>query len=419
MTNNCIKIDYLTISCLPGSSKDSREALVQKALYALGIDQLQSCFEFMCTNYRYEMILRYQNISIKIPSEKRFANTGVCFEFTGSGFDYYENYLAMNKRTDIHSALNRFRLLYLDGYKTKCSRFDIAIDDKCFGEDKPLLNLDIIEGVLKSHCFVSHFRRSDPKRESGELVPIFKVPAPSTYDDSLPFDIIESMNLSTCRVGKTIYLGKEHSSRSVRIYDKMAEQEVKGAKLPEDLKHWVRFEIELHDNNAGAAFSKFLDCKDPTDFSKYVSRVSYDLIRFVDKDHSRRYNCTVCDWWLKFLGCLSDKGMYINKLSTNQYLRSKRYFNQCLSAILSRLFLVDPLQFVQGLKDGMSKLSKTADRIKADYYAYQGLSPGDKKAAVEEVYRSVSGEDYWRMFADQTEGDFDERMLKLFEQVAY
>lgn len=417
MTNNCIKIDYLTISCLPGSSKDSREALVQKALYALGIDQLQSCFEFMCTNYRYEMILRYQNISIKIPSEKRFANTGVCFEFTGSGFDYYENYLAMNKRTDIHSALNRFRLLYLEGYKTKCSRFDIAIDDKCYGDDRPILILDTIEEVLKSRYFISKFRRSDPKEESGDLVPIFKTPAPSTYDDSLPYRIIESMNMSKGNIGKTIYLGKRKSSTSVRIYDKLAEQEVKGEKLPEDIKHWVRFELEFHNKNAGAVFSKFLDCKDPVDFSKYISRVSYNLIRFVDKDHSRLYNCTVCDWWMKFLGSMSDKGMYINKLSTNQYLRSLKYAKRCLAAILYAIFTCEPHQLVNILNDGSSKPSKTAELIVSDYHAYQSLSPGDKTAAVEEVYRSVSGEDYWRMFADQTEGDFDERMMSIFEQV--
>ena len=99
----------------------------------------------------------------------------------------------------------------------------------------------------------------------------------------------------------------------------------------------------------------------------------------------------------------------------NQQARCvRRDTKQALSAIYN----CEPRQLVYILNEGADKPSKTADRIKADYIAYQGLSPGDKDAAVEEVYRSVSGEDYWRMFADQTEGDFDERMLKLFEQVA-
>ncbi len=186
-----------------------------------------------------------------------------------------------------------------------------------------------------------------------------------------------------------------------------------------DLNHWVRFEIEFHDKNAAAVLSKFLDCKTDSDFSKYISRVSYNLIRFVDKDHTRLYNCTVCDWWMKFLGSLEDKGMYINKLSTNSYLAYKKYSKRCLAACLAALVSCEPDQLNVLLEEGKANPTKSSLRIEADYKAYQGLSPGDKKAALEEAYRTLSGEDYWRMFADQTEGDFDERMRNIFEEVAY
>lgn len=419
MTSNCIKIDYLTCSLKPGTSADSKEAALGKLLFMLSLDGLQKDFLLMCSNFRYEAIYRYQNISIKIPSDEKFAKNGICIEMSGTGVDYYENYLAIHKKITLREAFNRFRLLYLEGYETKCSRIDVAIDDKCFGDDRPFLDLDQIEDVLKSGYFISKFRRSDPNDESGDFVPIFKRPAPSTYDDKLPYRIIESMNMSSGLIGKTIYLGKRKSASSVRIYDKLAEQQVKGEKPPADLKHWVRFEIEFHNKNAAAVFSKFLDCKDDLDFSNYISRVSYNLIRFVDKDHTRLYNCTVCDWWMKFLGSIDDKGMYINKLSTNSYLAYKRYSKRCLAACLAALVSCEPDQLNVLLEEGKANPTKSSLRIEADYKAYQGLSPGDKKAALEEAYRTLSGEDYWRMFADQTEGDFDERMRNIFEEVAF
>lgn len=418
MTSNCIKIDYLTCSLLPGTSTDSREAALSKLLYMLGLDGLQKEFMLMCSNYRYEAIYRYQNISLKISTEEKFAKNGICIEMSGTGIDYYQNYLAMHKNLTLREAFNRFRLLYLEGYKTQCSRIDVAIDDKCFGDDRPILCLDQIEHVLKSGYFITKFRRSDPIEESGEIVPIFKLPAPSTYDDKLPYRIIESMNMSTGLIGKTIYLGKRKSLSSVRFYDKLVEQQVKGEKPPDDLKHWVRFELEFHGKNAGAVLSKFLDCKDDFDFSKYISRVSYDLIRFVDKDHTRLYNCTVCDWWLLFLGSLEDKGMYINKLSTNHYLAYKKYAKRCLAACLAALVNCEPDQLNVLIEEGKANPSRSSMRIESDFNVYQGLSPGDKKAALEEAARTLSGEDYWRMFADQTEGSFDERMRNIFEEVA-
>lgn len=420
MTKNCIKIDWLTCSLKPGSSSDSREAVLDKILCALSLDGLWKNFVLMCSNFRYEAIYRYQNISIKVPSEAMFSHNGICIEMTGSGIDYYENYLLMHTKDSLWKAFNRFRLLYLEGYKIGCSRMDVAIDDKCFGKKSiPLLDLDQIEEALRSLWFVTKFRKGIPPRESIELVPIFKLPAPSTYDDTLPSDVINSTKLSTGKVAKTIYLGVAHKSpSSVRIYDKYAEQQTKGADLPPDLTHWVRFELEFHEENSMAVFSKFLDCKDVRDFSCYISRVIYDLIRFVEPDHTRTYNCTVCDWWMKFLLSIENKGMYINKLSTNKYLRSRNHLFRCFAAILAAHDECDPNFIPFLIEYGKAHPSKSSEAVKIDCKAYNGLSPGDKQAALEEASRTLSGDDYWRMFADQTEGDFDERMRNTFEEVA-
>lgn len=419
MTKNCFKIDYLTVNLLPDSSKDSREAALEKLLFALNLDGLWKNFLFMCSNFRYEAIYRYQNISIKIPAENMFAKNGICVEMSGSAIDFYENYLAMYKKTTLWKAFNRFRMLHLEGYKNTCSRIDIAIDDKCFGNVAPILDLDQIEEALHSLCFVTKFRFGVPPRASGKLVPIFKLPPPSEYDDYVDYNVINSTKLCTGKVAKTIYLGVNHeSASSIRIYDKYAEQEKKSVKLPPDLKHWVRFELEFHEQNSMAVFSKFLDCDDFNDFSSYISDVIYNLIRFVVPDHTRTYNCTVCDWWMRFLGCIQGKGMYINKLSTNKYLRARNYLLRCWAANLAALDECDP-HFISSLIEyGRSHPTKSSNLVKSDCFAYRSLSPGDKNTALEEASRTLSGEDYWRMFADQTEGDFEERMKNIFEKVA-
>lgn len=419
MTKNCLKIDYLTVSLIPVNCKDSREAALDKLLCALNLDGLWKNFVLMCSNFRYEAIYRYQNISIKIPPESMFSRNGICVEMSGSALDFYENYLTMYKNTTLWKAFNRFRMLHLEGYKNTCSRIDIAIDDKCFGNVAPILDLEQIEEALRSLNFVTKFRFGVPPRSSTKLVPVFKLPPPSEYDDDVEFNVIDSTKLHTGKIAKTIYLGVNHqSASSIRIYDKYAEQQKKSVDLPPDLKHWVRFELEFHGDNSMAVLSKFLDCEDVKDFSNYISDTIYNLIRFVVPDHTRTYNCTVCDWWMKFLGCIQNKGMYINKLSTNKYLRGRNYVLRCLSAMLAVLNECDPSFIPYVLEYGAAHPTKSSNFIKSDCFAYRSLSPGDQKIALEEVSRTLSGEDYWRMFADQTEGSFDERMKNIFEEVA-
>jgi len=212
------------------------------------------------------------------------------------------------------------------------------------------------------------------------LVPIFKLPPPSTFDDDLLFTVINSMKLSTGHTAKTIYLGVVHESpSSIRIYDKFAEQQVKGAKLPSDLNHWVRLELELHEKNSMAVFSRFLDCKDIRDFSKYISRCIYYLIRFIEPDHSRTYNCTVCDWWMKFLESVDGSGMYINKLSTNKFLGAKRYLLR-ISAFLAAVNEIDPdyiyrpFILTKSIRCDIIAISKATARVAAWILCYKLLS---------------------------------------------
>ncbi len=408
-----MKVDYLTISLLPGQSGATKQEAVDRLLKAMLIEEWQTLFEVCGSDYNYEIIMRYANVSLKIPRDKKYKRNGICLEFSGSGIDYYQNYLRQSKATDLRTVCSRFLLLYKFGYKTKSSRFDVAQDDKCFGDDKPLLVIDDIEKLLKDRAFVTKFRRSEPDVESGELVSAFKV-EPNEIDDKLTYEKIESMNLSTGRLGKTIYLGKRKSASYIRIYDKLAEQEVKGGELPPDLKHWVRFEVEFKKNNASSVFYHFCNSKNDKEFSAYMSRCFFDLIRFVDMDHSRRYNCTVCSWWLKFLGNMADKGITVNKLSQNQYLKSRRYLIEQMCAIIYALSECDPDVFYETYNRGQHKVSKTKMRILSDFKAYQSLAPPEQLRELENVNHVMTGEEYWRLFTgDQSDREFDRQMFHL------
>lgn len=407
-----MKCDYLTISVLPGSSGLTPEQLLEMAMKALMIEDWWNFFEYKTSNRSYAYIYRYSNVSIKIAHPGNYYKNGICFEFSGQGIDYYENYLSCHKNVNLRTALNRFRLLYKYNVKTKCSRFDVAIDENCYDDELPLLDLELIEETLKSRAFVSKFRRGEPKVESSELTSMFFV-QPEEIDSSLPLQIYKSENFSSGRIGTTIYLGKRKSNSFVRFYDKLAEREVKGDKeIPENLKSWTRFEIEFKKKNASSVFAAFLDCENDKEFSKYMSRVSFELIRFVDKDRSRLYNATVCDWWLKFLDSMSDTGMIINKLSQNQYIRSRKYVKKNLIALLSALNECDDKFIDEVLEDGQHVITKTKQRIIQDFNALSVLSEYDQKKEFEKAEHVQTGEEFWRLFTSEDSSAFGERMFK-------
>lgn len=409
-----MKIDYLTISMKPGSSGWDRDTAVQRMLDALMIDEWLPFFQSLRSDRFYEDIREYSNVYLKIPSVERFEKQGICIEMTGQGVDYYQTYLQLMRHTDLRTALHRFRGACRMGAVTKCSRIDIAVDDKCFGEDLPKLDIDLIENTLKSRAFVSKFRRSEPIQESCELQSAFLV-EPEKIDEKLPYRCIDSMNMSSGRIGKTIYLGKHTSATYIRIYDKLAEQEVKGAELPDGLTAWTRFEVEFKKNNAGAVFSAFLDSETDEQFGAWFSRVVYDLIRFVDMDRSRRYNATVCEWWLNFLGVISDQKLEIHKRNQNRYVRTRKYFNTSMAAALFALVECEPENLYTILSEGAKSTSRTKMQIKNDYKALQNLPPGEAWAVVEESSREETGLEYWRSFS--IDPNFDKKLQEIYYRV--
>ena len=280
MNADVIKIDWLEVSLLKDKSESSvGEALID-LLETFHLDPYFSEFERVGSNYAYTDIYRYQNININIPSEERFSGSaisgmrrGISLIFSGSGLSYYQSCLLCKPYT-LHSVCCGFLALVKKGYKVKCNRIDIACDDKCFGDDKPCLDLDVIQKYLMSGAFVSRFRKAEPVRESGEFVSSFSVD-PEVIDQTLPYQLYDSADISKQIYGRTIYLGKRTSNSFVRIYDKKSEQLVKGEELPTDLTSWIRFEVEHKKSVAMGVFVNYCKCDSDEDFSRFFSSVIF------------------------------------------------------------------------------------------------------------------------------------------------
>lgn len=238
---------------------------------------------------------------------------------------------------------------------------------------------------------------------------------PQKIDPKLPFSEILSQNISTGRIGRTIYLGKRTSGSYIRIYDKLAEQEVHGHKVEEGLTAWNRFEIEFHRQNAGAVFAAYCDCETDEQFGEFIAGVAYNLIRFVDMDRTRSYNATVCKWWLDFLGEFKDQKLEINKRSCNRYVRLRNYLNKSMSAALFAVLQCDPENLFTILAEGAKSVSNTKMQIINDYNILKNLPPGEAWVEVEESSRELTGLEYWRSFS--IDPDFDKKLQDIYNRV--
>lgn len=410
------KIDYLTISCLPGKTDWTVTEMLDKLLKALLIEDWLPWFVKVGSGYGYDEIYRFNDVSLKISSPHNYNRMGICLEFSGNGIAYYTEYLKLQRGITLRTALNRFRCLCQFGCKTKCSRIDWAIDEKCGVDDQRFLDLDRIQHQLIDRHFVSLFRKTDPERVSGELQSCYKVDT-GMIDNNLPFTFIQSQDVSTGTIGKTIYLGKRRSGTYIRFYDKLAEQIAHKGSVPEGVKSWVRFEMEFHKHNAGSVLTKYLDSDSDEEFQDFICGLSLKLIRFVDPGRSRRYNCVTSKWWLDFLGNAKKANLTIHKPKRNKFLNFLLAFQKQYGATFSRAVKCCPDYLVSVLENGLKTSSKTADLISADYNAVKDLPPNYFNEELSKVLQAQSGEDYWRSFTDFDEREFNGRLSSLFRIV--
>lgn len=409
------KMDYLTLTLLPAKSNWTINEALEKLLKSLFIDDWLPYFKYVGSGQGYAEILRYNDVSLKIPNQHRWDKQGLCVEFTGNGLDYFVEYLRFNRGLRLRTVLNRFRCLCQFGCKTKCSRLDWAVDQQCFGDEKPLLCLQRIYDTLLAGNFVSKFRKADPSDESCELQSCYKVDA-GLIDDKLLFRCIKSQDLSTGKIGMTIYLGKRRSGTYIRFYDKLAEQLAKKGSVPDGCTSWVRYEMEFHRENAAAVLTKYLDLPED-EFQAYICGLSLSYIRFVDRTRSRKYNCVTTKWWLDFLGNAKKASLIHHKVKRNKFLNFMLAFKKQYGATFSRAVQHCPGFLMSVIEGGAHMTSKTADQITADYNAIKGLPPNYYDHVWDQVLKPESGEDYWRSFTDLDELTFSRRLSALYRDV--
>lgn len=415
----CKPSDYITISLLPGEVECDREGALYQLLRALYIEGWQEMFEYKCTTSRYESISRFGNVQLKIPYADNFEKQGICIEFSGQGVDYYIEYLTINKKTNLRDAMSRFIGLCKFGFKTKCSRFDVAFDEIMLQSEtfEPFLDLDRINGYFMERKFVTRFRKGYPSHVSSEISTAVKSDDVNDMDSSVFYNRIESMNLSSGRIGKTIELGKRGSSSFIRFYDKLAEQEAHKYDVPADYKSWVRFEIEFRRDNACSALIDYATAKSDEAFAARMASVAIGLVRFIEIDHSRIYNCSTAEWWSGFLNYARKGRLMHIKPKFNRYIRALDSKIRTQSSTLASLVVCRKDNLKSILMEGLKHKSKSAEAIYNDYQAIRLLSDEEYERVYKESTTPLTGYEFWKCFKSISDEEFEEFIDKIFEEL--
>lgn len=415
----CKVSDYITISLLPGEVVCDVEGALNQLLRALYIEDWAEMFEYKCTTSRYESISRFGDVQLKLPYADNFEKQGICIEFSGRGVDYYIEYLTIKKKTTLRDAMSRFIALSKFGFKTKSSRFDVAFDEIMRQSETyvPYLDLDRINNYFMERKFVTRFRRGYPQHVSAEIKTAVNFDDVNEMDKSVPYNCIESMNLSSGRIGKTIELGKRGSASFVRIYDKLAEQEAHKYEVPADYKSWVRFEMEFRKDNACSVLIDYATAESDEAFAARMASVALGLIRFIEIDHSRIYNCSTAEWWSDFLGNAQKGKLMHIKPKFNKYVRGLDSKMRTQSATLASLVMCRASNLKSILVEGLKHKSKSAEAIYNDYQAIKMLSDEEYERVYKESTTPLTGYEFWKCYKSVSDEEFDKFIDGAFESL--
>lgn len=314
------QIDWLTLTCLT-SNEIHLIPFLERLLRTLCLDKIwdNGDFIYVGRDKFYSCIYRYNDISICLCSDtpEQLIRQGICFKFSSNGLSFYQEYLKKYYNKDLQYVCKRWRSLCCDGFFTRCSRFDFAIDDKCFSADEPLLTMRRVRNSLNRGEFTS--RLTVRRSSKSSLLPLSDDTSSSSCSD----------------VGDTVYLGRRKGgSILIRFYDKRLEQH--HLKMPvDDVFSWVRCEFEFHNARSMAVFNAFCD-NDLTDFNKYMSEVVHNYISFVYRDDVNISRCTVKRWWKKFLGTVKKSSLISPPYKPLTFVGTQRWLEKSVFPTLSR-----------------------------------------------------------------------------------
>lgn len=205
--------------------------------------------------------------SIKIfynpPPDNRF---NVWLEMSGQACRSFETYGSGSFQQLIKVALD-------DPENIHITRLDIALDDYSID---PLLKIDQFDSnfLIDLDLISSLVQDRNPDGSN------------SHYSSKSKYWQVDNSSK-----GKTVYFGSPSSKIRFRIYDKAKERGFKNL-------HWVRFEIQLRDENAKSfAYTSYLGY----DLGISVSMLINNYIRFIEPDDSNKTRCSTSEWWQKII----------------------------------------------------------------------------------------------------------------------
>lgn len=229
----------------------------QSMISLLGLEDLQfvECHGF----YGYKDRIYYDGISIHYNG--RNDDMGILLEMSGQGcrtFETFSTHKSWEKLFDIS--------MQKDYNPT---RLDIAYDDKCALDDKPILDIKKIAREVKAQRYLSKMR-------SWEVI----------YSNK----------------GTSVNIGSKKSDTYIRIYDKAMER----GGLDE---HWVRFELQLRRDRVKA----FIINQSPIGIK--FKGVLLNYIRFVvpNKNDENKSRWKTQKWYQDFIGDVEKISIYTKK----------------------------------------------------------------------------------------------------------
>lgn len=282
------KFDWFTLTIKP----ENKETTFDECFAVLSDTMLLGdLFSKMVPRGRflfYDYVLTYENISLCYTDSDRFLEQGICLRISSQGLDYLTRYLK-TYNIDLKQWLGKWRGLVFDGYMTKETRLDYAMDDIRFNGEEPVLTLKKVIDCNKR-------KEICKKARSVNIWDCDGVTVQERYKTVCKEPI----------VGRTLNLGSRQSEVFCRFYDKLAEQLHKKEAVPQDCTSWTRCEFEFKGSKAMSVLNAFLDMSDE-DFGKYMRGVCNNYVSFIVRNNKNISRCSVKRWWAKFLGGCTEK----------------------------------------------------------------------------------------------------------------
>lgn len=377
------KIDWLTLTIKPESPKvtfeDCFRVLGDHLLLTSLFAKMVPCRRFAF----YAWCISYENITLCCPTYEKFAEQGFCLRISSQGLDFLTRYLQTYNIT-LKQWLGEWRALCFDGYISKDTRIDYAMDDIRFNGDKPVLTLKKVMDCRRKGEMCKKSRVVDILDGSTSVKERYK-----------------TVNKEPV-LGRTVYVGSRESEVCCRFYDKYAEQLQRKEELPVGCTSWTRCEFEIKGSKAMSVLNAFLDMPD-YEFSKYMRGFANGYCSFIVRNNKNISRCPIKRWWAKFLGGCTDKFKLPHKEPARSALaRAERGLSQYVPTVFT-MFKVLGLEGVyrffeskaeemiirNGYRESIFK-PELANNIRDDMRDYEEMN-GFKNYQ----YNSFDGEDGW------------------------